>query len=86
LARYRATDAQLRRLHLTSLSLEQEIHSAEHRFDSVRGRLVEAQVGRRLASLSALTTPSGQDRRVAQAARTARGTQPARGGRGRPPF
>jgi hypothetical protein len=48
--------------------------------------LVEAQVGQRLASLSALTTPSGQDRRVAHAARIARGAQPARGGRGRPPF
>jgi hypothetical protein len=48
--------------------------------------LVEAQVGRRLASLSALTTPSGQDRRVAQAARIVRSAQPARGSRGRPPF
>jgi hypothetical protein len=37
LARYRATDAQLHRLHLASLSLEQEIHAAEYRFDAVRG-------------------------------------------------
>jgi phage shock protein A len=80
MARYRAHDAQLRRLHLSILSLEQEIASAEHCFDAVRARLVEAQAGSRLASLSALTTPSGQDRRAVQAVR--RGRADPRGGRG----
>jgi hypothetical protein len=83
MARYRAHDAQLRRLHLSVLNLEQEIASAEHCFDAVRARLVAAQAGKHLASLSALTTPSGQDRRAAQAVR--HGRADPRGGRGRPP-